>query len=75
MPAGGHAAGEIETDDAVHDDHHRRHDRGHDQIDVTIVIPVARRAAPTERQNAVKDLLTPVSCEVAHRRQIGQQPT
>ena len=71
VPSRGQTAGEIETDDAVHRYDHRRHDRRHDQVHGLVVMPLPRRAAPAECENAVEDLPEAGLRPVTHRRQIG----
>src|SRR5207302_8861449 len=75
MPTGSEPAGKIEADDAVHRNDHRRHDRAHDEVDALVVAPVARRASPAERQNAVEHLLSAMLRLVSHGGEVGQQPS
>jgi hypothetical protein len=56
----------------MHRNHHRRHDRTHDEIDGPVIAPMARRASPAERKNAVKNLRPAMLRQISHSGEVGQ---
>ena len=56
VPAGDDRRGEVERNDRVDGEDQRRRERGEDQVRALVVLPVAVRAAPAEREEAVDEL-------------------
>ena len=56
VPAGELRGREVERHDRVHGEHQRRREAGEDQVRLLVVLPVARRAAPAQREHAVDQL-------------------
>ena len=55
VPAGELRRREVERDDRVHREHQRRRETREDQVRPLVAVPVAGRAAPAEREDAVDD--------------------
>ena len=73
VPARHHRHREVEADDGVHREHQRRREAGENQRGHFVAMPVARRAAPAERQRAEDDLLHLRHRAIPHRRQVGDE--
>ena len=65
---------EVGADDAVHRDDQRRGQRGQQVVGLLVALPVARGAAPAERQHAVDHLLDARRGAVAQAGQVRDQP-
>ena len=64
---------EVEAHDRVDGKHERRCEAREQQIRRLIAMPVTRRAAPTQREHAVDDLLRLADRVIAQRREVGNQ--
>ncbi len=64
---------EVEAHHRMHREHQRRRQSRQQQVGAFIALPVADRAAPSHRQDAVHRLGPRVACLVAHGRQVGNQ--
>ena len=74
VPPGNDADREVEADDRVHREHQRRRHARKQQVRVLVTLPVARRAAPAERERAIDVFRDLVLGAVTQRRQIRDEP-
>ena len=73
VPAGQLRDGEVHRDDRVHGEDERCRQAGEDQVRRLVVQPVARRAAPAEREEAVDVAPNRGDRAVAQRGEVGDQ--
>ena len=73
VPARDDADREVEAHHGVDRENQRRREPREQQVDVLVALPVARRAAPAEREHAVRDLHRLQLRLVAQRREVGDE--
>ena len=73
VPAGELRRGEVHADDGTHGEHQQRRQAGQNEIGLFIIVPVPRRAGPTQREQAVKEFPHARLRPVAQQGQVGNQ--
>ena len=74
VPAGDDRDREVVAHDGVHREHQRRRQPGEQEVGDLVVMPVARRPAPSEGKDAVDAPHPPRRRAVAERGKVGDEP-
>ena len=79
VPTGQLRGREVERNDRVHRENERRRERSKDEVGALVAVPVAVRAAPTEAEEAVTELLDLAlraiaqGCKVRHHARVPEE--